>query len=59
MGTNNKNDIYETAREYSKNVNCQVYVWETDSGEWLYGISFPDQYSEIIATFVNGVEVND
>lgn len=54
----NKNDVYEKAKEYSKSVKCQVYVWETDSGNWLSGISFPDQYAEIIATFENGVEVN-
>jgi len=57
MGLYNKNTVYESARELSKTCNCQVYVWENDFGGWQYGTSYPDQYSEIIATFENGIDL--
>lgn len=57
MSTYNKSQVYDKAREYSKTVSCAVYVWETDFGSWVSGTSFPDQYSEIIATFENGIDI--
>jgi hypothetical protein len=55
-----KNKVYELAKSNSvRNPNTTYYVWENDFGEWLQGSYFPSQYLEIIADFLNGVDIHD
>jgi len=54
----NKNEIYNAAENLSfENEDEFVFVWETHSGEWKYGMDFPEVYESIVAKFMNGLDI--
>lgn len=56
----NESETYDKAVELSiKLKNAEVYVWETNFGEWRYSTEFPMIYSEIIAVLIDGKELDD
>jgi len=49
---------YEEARELSKN-GTPIFLWEDSNGSLHYGTSFKNDGSELIAKFVDGIDVMD